>query len=91
MRGWVELCGSISRGLHVLACVCLCMHACMQLVDTVDTCVHAIGWMHVVGGFCCFSRYVGFSICRLCCYRCVSMETLSAIAALKTQHQSLCL
>ena len=24
MREWVEACGSVSRGLHVLACVCLC-------------------------------------------------------------------
>ena len=32
MREWVEVCGSVSRGLHVLACLCVCvcarMHAC---------------------------------------------------------------
>ena len=37
--GWMRMSErvecSVSRGLHVLACVCLCMHACMQLVDTV--------------------------------------------------------
>ena len=61
----------------------MCLHVC------VFVCTHAC--IHVVGGLCCFSMYVGLSICRLCCYRCVSTETLSPIAALKTQHQSLCL
>ena len=61
------------------ACVCMC----------VLVCTHAC--MHAVGGLCCFSTYVGLSICKLCCYRCVSMDTLSHVAALKTQHQSLCL
>ena len=41
--------------------------------------------MHVFGGFGCFSAYVGFSVCRLFCYCCVSMETLTHIAALETQ------
>jgi len=33
VRGWVGACGSVSRGLHVLACacVCLCGHACLRL------------------------------------------------------------
>ena len=37
MREWVEACGSVSRDLHVLACVCvcLCVHACMRLEDSV--------------------------------------------------------
>ena len=55
------------------------------------TCVLVFVCVHVVGGFCCFSTNFGFSTCGLCCYSCVSMETLSPIAALKTQHQSLCL
>ena len=37
MRGWFGACGSVSRGLHVLACVCVCActHACMWLEDSV--------------------------------------------------------
>ena len=34
MRGWVGACGSISRALHVLAYVCVCLCARM----------HAYGW-----------------------------------------------
>ena len=30
----------------------------------------------------CFSTYVGLSMYRLCCYCCVSMDTLSHVAAL---------
>ena len=82
-RGWMRMSERVGWSMWLRkqgsACVCMCVwlwtHACM----------------HVVGGFCCFSTYVGFSICRLCCYRCVSIETLSPITALRTQHQSLCL
>ena len=47
--------------------------------------VHPHARMHVVGSFCCICTDVGFSICRLCCYCCVSMEALTHIAALKNQ------
>ena len=100
----VKVCGSVSRGLHVLACVYVCarMHACMRenedgglecMCDSVSrgpafvlACIHM--WLEDSVAF---SMYLGFSICRLCCYCCVSMETLSPIAAPRTQHQSLCL
>ena len=38
MRGWVGVCDSVSRGLYVLACVCVCvrMHVCMWLEDSVS-------------------------------------------------------
>ena len=66
------MCDSVSRrSAFVHACMCVFVH------------VHAC--MHVVRGLCCFSTYVELSICRLCCYHCVSMETLPQIAALKPQ------
>ena len=58
------------------ACMCICAH------------MHACMWLVDSVAF---SMYVGFSICRLCCYCCVSIEMLSPITALKTQQQSLCL
>ena len=68
----VGVCGSISRGsAFVCAFMCVCVF------------VHPHARMHVVGSFCCICTDVGFSICRLCCYCCVSMEALTHIAALK--------
>ena len=69
MVGWSACVTLYVGGLHLYLLACVCL--CMR--------------MQVVGGLCCFSTYVGFSICRLCCYRCVSMETLPQIAALKPQ------
>ena len=43
MREWVELCGSISRGLHVLACVCLCAHAYMHARTNINDFPHEKG------------------------------------------------
>ena len=64
-------------------CTCMCVFVCAACMWLECLCARMHVYMYVVGGFCCFSTYVGFSICRLCCYHCVSMETLSRIAALR--------
>ena len=37
MREWVEACGSVSRGLHVLACVCHGWRILLLLVCMLDS------------------------------------------------------